>query len=490
MRRHLASLLLALLPFVLPAQNDNDFISDFNEFRNSALKNYHSFREQIMKDYVEFVRQAWKEFKGEPAVTVPEEVPVPPVVMPDEDRLEPRKDRPFIIDEVIAPLPVTPQPRPVVEIKEIPMLTEKYVYFTFFGTNARVRLDVADKVKVNATDENSVADAIEDMADGTHDNMLFDCLSLRKELRLCDWAYLQMLDALAKEIHRDDENSAALLVAYLYMQSGYKVRIGAQDDRLYLLFACEGVIYNRNTFRVGDCCYYGIEELPARMRICEASWEKEKELSLFVNVGQRFAFDGSEERRIASKDYPEVNATVTVNRNLMKFYDSYPTSMLGNDVMTRWAFYANTGLDEITKKALYRSLQQHIAGLTELEAANRLLNFVQTGLTYGYDNEIWGEDRVFFAEESLFYPYCDCEDRSVLFSRLVRDLLGLDVALVMVPGHMLAAVNFESDVDGAHTTYKGKKFILCEPTCTNGAPVGWADIDDGATLQMILLENN
>lgn len=56
-----------------------------------------------------------------------------------------------------------------------------------------------------------------------------------------------------------------------------------------------------------------------------------------------------------------------------------------------------------------------------------ILNWVQTGSEYEYDDKVWRHDRAFFAEETLYYPYCDCEDRSILFSRFVRDLLGLDV---------------------------------------------------------------
>ena len=38
--------------------------------------------------------------------------------------------------------------------------------------------------------------------------------------------------------------------------------------------------------------------------------------------------------------------------------------------------------------------------------------------------------------------------------------------------------------------YDDKEFVLCEPTCTNGAPVGWADIDSEDNLSVILLEND
>ena len=79
--------------------------------------------------------------------------------------------------------------------------------------------------------------------------------------------------------------------------------------------------------------------------------------------------------------------------------------------------------------------------------------------------------RAFFAEESLHYPYCDCEDRSILFTRLVRDLLGLPCILVYYPGHLAAAVRFSRRVDGDYLALDGERYTVCDPTYI-GAPVG------------------
>ncbi|MBQ9203658.1 MAG: hypothetical protein IJ155_05395 [Prevotella sp.] len=113
---------------------------------------------------------------------------------------------------------------------------------------------------------------------------------------------------------------------------------------------------------------------------------------------------------------------------------------------------------------------------------NQLLWWIQYGLTYEYDEKLWGEDRIFFAEESLYYPFCDCEDRAILFSRLVRDLLKLDVVLLYyangvepdtgaaVGGHLAAAVRFseEDGVSGDYFTVKDKSFYVCDPTFYGG----------------------
>ena len=132
--------------------------------------------------------------------------------------------------------------------------------------------------------------------------------------------------------------------------------------------------------------------------------------------------------------------------------------------MTRWAMYANTPLEKGIQDQLYPSMKEKLAGLSQKDAVQQLLWWVQTGFKYEYDEKVWGRDRAFFGEESLFYPYCDCEDRSILLSHLVRDLLGLKVVLVYYPGHLALAVHFTDDVEGDHIMLDGRKFVVCDPT--------------------------
>ena len=130
-------------------------------------------------------------------------------------------------------------------------------------------------------------------------------------------------------------------------------------------------------------------------------------------------------------------------------------------------------MDSSVQAQIYPVLREKLKGLSELDAANRLLDFVQNGLVYEYDDKVWGGDRAFFAEETLHYPFCDCEDRSILYTRLVRDLLGLDCALVYYPGHLATAVKFTELPDGTYYTTKndGLNYTVCDPTYIN-APVG------------------
>ena len=134
-------------------------------------------------------------------------------------------------------------------------------------------------------------------------------------------------------------------------------------------------------------------------------------------------------------------------------------------------------------------IKQITEPIYKLQEAIELNNIKDESIfKYEYDDNVWGHDRAFFGEESLFYPFCDCEDRSILLSHLVRDLVGLDVVLVYYPGHLAMAVDFKEDVDGEYYMYDNRKFVVCDPTYI-GASVGQAAMEpNGITL--ILLDSN
>lgn len=501
MKRYIYLLFLLVTPFGISAQSDDrdDTKKSFDEFRASMMgdfqtsrskifEEYNDFRTEALKGYIDFVRKAWDAFEISEPLPVPDEKPVPPVIIPEEERVLPVDDKHVGVTMVIAPVDIAPQPQPFLPVEPVPLTVEKRVTFKFFGTQADVRFDAADKVTLTALAENSIADALEKMTAKSHDNMILDCLEIRERLCLSDWAYINMLNELSRAIYGNDISSATLLMAYLYMSSGYKMRLAMNDTRLYMLYASRHYVYEQPYFVVDGVNYYCIEPLPFQLEICKASFDEETPLSLVVTDEQHFAFEPAQMHSITSVDYPDFVVDVIVNKNNLDFYGTVPSSMIGDNIYTRWAIYANTPMDTKITDKLYPELKRMLSGLSELDAANRILNLVQTGFEYRRDEELWETDRVFFPDECLYYSSNDCDDRSVLFSRLVRDVMGLDAVLVFVPGHVLVGVEFNTDVKGGHITLGDRKFTLCEPTCTNGAPVGWNNIKEGTDLNVYLLE--
>ena len=88
------------------------------------------------------------------------------------------------------------------------------------------------------------------------------------------------------------------------------------------------------------------------------------------------------------------------------------------------------------------------------------------------DGEQFGFEKPNFPDETFYYPYCDCEDRAMLYSTLVRDLLGLDTILLDYPNHIASAVRFTEDIPGDYVVLDdGSKYLICDSTYI-GAPIG------------------
>lgn len=456
----------------------------FNKFKQRNDRKFTSFRAECNRKYIEFVRKAWANYTPKAPVEKPVEPRVEPVYVPDTFDLTPMPllDDQRRVVEVELPLPEIvnipiPQIQPVEPIKEVKEEKEAEEYsgmpFTFYGTDLMVRLDESKRIDLGKITPDRVADALQYFSSEAYDNLLFDCLKIRDRYKLCDWAYLLMLKSLTEQYSGAGTDESTLLLGYLYYQSGYKVRFAADSSRLYLLVASDHIIYGKGPYAIGGELFYPLEDTDEMLSICEAAFPRERTLSLYIQEQPLFGGEDSVTmRKITSARYPDISVEVGVNRNLIDFYDSYPSSYIGNDFTTRWAMYANTPMAANVRGSMYTALKEKLAGMSPLDAVERLLNFVQTGLVYEYDEEVWGGDRAFFAEETLYYPFCDCEDRAILFTRLVRDLLGMECVLVFYPGHLAAAVHFDDQPGGTfYTASDGKNYTLCDPTYI-GAGVG------------------
>lgn len=486
----------------------------FDQYKEQKRKDFEEFRRKRNEEFAALMRKDWKQKDVSPVVPKPkdESVPPVPVVTPKEDEqeepvvppvidpvkppvVEPVKPEPKPFEVLPPPPTPKPQPEPIKPIEEVPVTPvapkQPTVDFAFFGTNGNVRFDKKHKVSLPNLNPATISDAWLKMSEESHTNLIHDCLELRKRLELCDWAYLQMLTAMAESIYGKDSNEAALLTAYVYCQSGYKMRLASAGADLLMLFASQHEIYGWRYLQVGNEKYYMYKKSPESVYVCDIQYPKERELSLMISRQPQLGMQRTATSTHKSKRDANMEVSMSANKNMLDFYSSYPVSEIGNDLMTRWAMYANMPMPEHVKNEVYPQIRKGIAGCDQLTALNRILNWVQTGFVYEYDNVVWGYDRAFFPEESLHYPYCDCEDRSILLTRVVRDILGLDCLLVFYPGHLAAAVAVtEGNPTGDYFNLDGKRYFITDGTITGyGAPVGMTMQGmDNHTAQVIKLK--
>ncbi len=254
---------------------------------------------------------------------------------------------------------------------------------------------------------------------------------------------------------------------YILTQSGYKVRMARTNNTIVLAIPLLADIYEYNYLTISGEKYYIVDKglgRSAQFYVFNNAFPKEQSFALTSTSEPIFAENKVVNRTKNFSGFTSGSLTIPVNGNLIDFYNEFPRS---ND----WNLYALRSLGQDVKDVLYPALRAAIAGKGEREAANVIISFVQRAFEYKTDDEQFGCERSLFADETFFYPYSDCEDRSILYSVLMRDLLGLDVVLILYPGHLATAVKFNVEVTGDYFTLSDGVYTVCDPTYV-GAGVG------------------
>ena len=422
-----------------------------------------------------------KEPKAEPKV---EPKPQPK----QEPKAEPKPSKPrnngsiagvgrIKIDEVIEvpSIKARVQPKPFVPVI-IPEGTTvaKKCEFDFFGSHIAIAIDDDCRFKLESNTNQGVSKAVGALAkNDKYTVVLQDCLDAREKLKLNDWAYYSMLIKLGETFFGGKCNEATLLSAYLYCMSGYQMRFAFDRStrKLLILVACDQLVSGAPYCRYDGVKFF-IFSNEANSGSIELEWctyalPKEKAMSLWMKDEPQFADDA---RLVKHRPYQAAQPVAyKVNKNLIDFYDTYPVPSTDGDEYSRWIYYAQTPMSENAQATVYPELRKQLAGKSTFEQLRTIMYFIE-GYRYGYDDEVWGHDRAFFPDETLFYPMSDCEDHAILLSRLVRDLMGLPTALVYYPGHLAAAVCVDEDIPGDYLVTGNTKYLVCDPTIYYGDP--------------------
>lgn len=468
--KHLAIIIIFLsLSYKMVAQNTNfeehrkQTQQQWNKHVDATQKEYADFRDRLNSAYAERMKENWKSFQLRAAEPSPDKPDPPKPVVKDNDK--PAPTQPVPVKEVVKP--VKPEnPQPVKPIARPEKEEASQFSFQFHHTPCEVHLQKNQMFSLPDATETSASNAWKKMSENGFDIVADDCLRYKKQLVLNDWGYIELTRTLSEKFLGKDSNEAVLMQIYLLAQSGYKVRIARKNERLVAMIPFSNALYGYSYLRLDGEKFYLMdkEKNGGSYSIFTEKFEGEKTASLSIMSEPQFAENPTSPKTFASRRYSAATATVSTNRNLIEFYNTYP-------VTSQWNEYAKASLSQRAKQSLYPTLRKQISGKTELESANILLNFVQTAFNYQTDQEQFGYERPLFGDEIFYYPYSDCEDRSILFSILVHDLLHLDVIMLHYPGHLATAVRFNNEVSGYYFTVNGKKYVICDPTYI-GAPVG------------------
>lgn len=458
-------LLLATCVCGAAAQTD----SDFAQFRQRMLDDYQGFHGEILDNYASFLDTVWVNYDLSAGKKLyPEKKPktaprVPPVDITPVTMIP--------VPDVPDPTALAPVPEPTMPELGLPVIpVQKYVSFDFYSLKAR-----ASELRLSSLggmEGHDVSVLWQSFQDGdVYDKVASALNQYRTGCNLNDWLTYQLVHDYADALYPRDDNSSAVLTHYLLANMGFDVRIGkGRPDRFLLLVPFRQMVYARPYLELDGTKYFvfmyddGKDVRQGLTTLSTYDLPKGADLGNALNlvVGSLMMPAKGE------KNYELTDGVMTLKGTVPE----PPIDVAKGFVQTDIPVYAKSCMSADFKNELLGQVREQLKGLSEKDAVNRLLHFMQYAFGYATDDEQFGYEKPFFIEENFYYPSNDCEDRAILLSFIVRNVLGLDVHLLHFPGHEATAIRFtDQTLDGDGYVYEGRKYLICDPTYI-GADIG------------------
>ncbi len=439
-------------------------MQDFKKFREDLKKRYSDFRSNVLKDYDKFLEGVWKEYEQfkafkEDTVSKP---PVPPVV----PSVLAQQPLPVVLPSPIPELSrkspeaiPTPEFKPIVS--QIFLLPEKE--FDFYGIPVslpEVFVVLPDSLKVSA----DYAEAWRSLEKSEVKSALIPALKAKAaEFSLNDYLTYELAYSYVKAVAKLHGNALMSLLHYILANMNYDARIGvnSEGEAVLLLPFKQDMVYGRTYLQINGQNYFTFRNKEASPKHPTSMKLYTCELPANSNTGSKF------DLRIDSLTLPYtpqpyklsgagLEVSGELNGNILKLLYHYPQMPTGE--------YARSSILQNTRQNIVEQLKTQLEDQPQLEAVNTLLHFVQEAFEYATDSAFHGFEKPYFFEETLYYPKCDCEDRSIFYTYLLWHVLGIENQLLSFPGHESVSVNLAEQIEGDSYEYEGKRFYISDPT--------------------------
>lgn len=443
-----------------------DYKKNFNDFSQGINKKFKDFSDKNDSIFITFLEGVWTEFemftieKG--IKTKPEEQPQ---LMDDNDnylKICPSKEQ-NLQEEAEEPKH-TQQPATELQVPEVQMAIPS-MSINYYGTLIDVpRYDSQFKPLNNPTQQ-QVTDFYTYLADNElvlYGLSTFDRTG--KNLNLNGWGMFQLLKK-ASQKYFSDRNERTLFTWYALLKLGVDARIGLNDKEVYLFAHTDAGIFNNSFIIFDDKKYYllNIDDKPInfnRIQTYEGNYPgRLRPMSLKLS-SIPLLIDEPFSRSIT---YKKKEYELLVNYSIIDFYSSYPDCDL--------EVYFGAALSEEAIASWDLAIGEELKSLNNVEKVNELLAFVQYSFPYQIDESQFGREKYMFAEEAMYYPFTDCEDRSVLLAQLIKHYTGLPLIGLNFPNHVAIAVDVGAEIKGDHIDFNGANYTICDPTYI-GASLG------------------
>lgn len=453
-----------------PAYANDDFAAWKQQYQNS----FQEYKDKRDQEFTVFLKTQWKEMnllRGIELDPEPKPVVMPVAVIPPESPKPvitaptPPVVKPDAVIKIPKPAPVdAPVASPAPEVQR----KGRKLVINYLGARQTFYYDAKFKAALSPRmDGKAISDFWSALSLADYDDLISQVNETSRAMRLNDWAQALLVYEISKALYPASESSRSLFTWFMLAKDGYQSRIAYNDREVFLLIPSQQPLYAVPYFTFEQLRYYalsfdGREKKLGQVYTYDGNYPGASK-ALNMQMSNEVVVAGTSVHRDLSFEFEGRRYAIrTAHENeRIRFMQTYPQLDL------EW--YFKTRVNARASMPLQQQLSDYMKGMDEQTAVNFLLRFVQTSLRYKTDEDQFGRENYLLPEETLYYPYSDCEDRSILFAWLVRSLLGMEVIGLDYPGHVATAVLFKGSIPGDSIAHNGHRYIVADPTYINAS---------------------
>jgi hypothetical protein len=349
------------------------------------------------------------------------------------------------------------------------------ISISFYSEQLQIEYDPAFILEREVpVEEHRMAQYFQHLQETNYQPFLQRLKEIKTRYKLNDWLYFELLQKSIDPFFPDRKTAVAhdLTIWFLLAASGFDVRLAYFGPDVYLYIFTEEELYEVPMIEDGGKTFASLSSLVGKKADNQALYL----LNFVPNPkGRAFSF--------LLRQLPGLRPDIVRKTFQIGYRDSiYQLSFDSDRTIARlMANYPLIAEDQYFKvpfsataeNSLLPELRRILANKTKREALELLVTFTRSSFQYKEDKIHFGFSKPMIAEEVFHHPYSDCEDRSALFYRLVKDLLDLPMIIIAFEDHITIGVALP-EIEGQAIPYRGKKYYICDPTGpANSARIGY-----------------
>ncbi len=347
--------------------------------------------------------------------------------------------------------------------------------------NAQIQLAYNEQFphwRQSGWDERSLKTAYRNLAQANAAPLLASLLEAKQKYRLNDWLYFELLSASMDRIlanHTKEEKELALW--FFLRESGFQTRMASSGNSFFVYAQTEEDVFEAPLLTDAGATFVNLTALRQR------NGKNDNIVTLFNlpdnPAGRPFSFRIAElplfpprqttrdlQFRFQSQTY---SLHIALDQTLVQWLQHYPLIQEGA--------YFDVPFSTVLRESLLPQLRALTKNKPPIEVLGLLTAFSRSAFRYQEDMQFFGRSKPMVAEEVLYYPFSDCEDRAALLYALIREFLIIPTIVIAYPNHMTLAVDLPN-LGGEFVMHKGRRYFICDPTGSidsslQGEPSKW-----------------